>query len=520
MKHLQSTILVCLAMAFCTFTFAQNNAVYPDNSGVPGFQNSLVGFNTGNALNNSSKYNTFTGGLAGFDVVNSAANTYDGHNAGRNHEGEVNSFFGYEAGALTGTKTSGASTYIGALAGSGTFGNRNVFLGFRAGAGLADVDNQLYIAVSTGTPLIYGNFADQVAGINTTAPLSTFDVRGTNLLVTDPGTTAANFINNRATGLGQSGGPGGPAPCDLYGFRSQTDINNSINVGMDAKIPTILWESTADDLTFAVRNPSTSSTCSTRLLRLGADIGGSGYQLIFDGAGRVNGSWSVFSDKRLKKDVEVIPNALDLVKQLNGVTYTYDTDRNPDMILPQGKVYGFIAQDVKAVIPEVTSTSKEDGLIGIKYTEIIPLLTEGIKEQQEVIESQEEVIAEQQNQLDAQNDKIATLEARLAAIEQSLSATSNTETAAEQVFKSVKLSQNRPNPFSDITTIEYELPADVMNATLDVFTMDGTLVQSFDIQSGEGMVELDARSMGSGTYVYAINVDGANVATNIMIVQK
>ena len=412
-KYLQTTFMVLLALAFSISSFAQTNAIYPANSVVPGFQNSTVGLNAGNALNAGTKYNTFTGAQSGLNVVNSAGNSYYGTDAGINHEGEVNTFIGYGAGSSNILVTSNNSTYLGSLAGSRTSGNGNVLIGFRAGANLGVIDNQLYINNTTGTPLIYGDFDADVAGINTTAPLGTFDVRGTNLLVTDVGTTAANFINSRAAAVGQAGGPPGTSPCSLYGFRAQTDLDNAINVGMDANIPTILWGSTTDDLTFAFRNPPSSSACSTRLLRLGRNVAGTGYQLIFEGSGRVSGSWLVLSDKRIKKDVKAIPNALDLVQQLNGVTYSYNTDRDDAMILPEGKVYGFIAQEVQEVIPEVTSQSKEDGLIGIKYTELIPVLTEAIKEQQVVIDDQATIIENQE-------EKIASLEDRLAAIEKML----------------------------------------------------------------------------------------------------
>lgn len=277
---------------------------------------------------------------------------------------------------------------------------------------------------------------------------------------------------------------------------------------MNGTIPTILWgrSVSSNDLTFAYSNGVGSSPCSTRILRLGRNI--SGYQFFLEGSGRVNGSWLVLSDKRLKKDVEKIGNAMDLITQLNGVTYNYDMDKNPDMVLPTGKTYGFIAQEVRSVIPEVTAVTEEDGLVGIRYTELIPVLTEGIKEQQEVIEAQEETILDQQAQINV-------LEDRLAAIEQMLS-----ESKQSVDVSSVTLSQNRPNPFSNVTTIEYEIPVTTTDATLDVFDMSGRLIDSFNIQGGKGTVDFNAKSLANGTYVYAINIGGANVATNIMIVQK
>ncbi len=509
-KHLKFLLFASLMFSFSFSTKAQNVADYPDNAAAPGLQNVRVGFQTGNALGLGDDRNTFTGAFAGAGINNHEGNSYFGYEAGLDHNGTRNTFLGTRAGV---GGTSEASVHIGSASGSGTFGSTNVFIGFRAGAGRGNENNQLYINAGAGTPLIYGDFADRNAGINTEVPLSTFDVRGASLLVTDETTTAVNFANSRATGLGQAGGPGGSS-CNLYGFRSQTDLTNSVNVGMDGNVPTVLWQSSTDDLTFAYRDTGFFPCSSTRILRLGDGVAGSIYELIFDGDGRVNGSWTVVSDRRLKKDVKSIGNAMDLISQLNGVTYAYDKASNPDMHLPDGRVYGFIAQEVQSVIPEVTTTSSEDGLVGVKYTEIIPVLTEGIKEQQAVIEAQEERIIEQQSQIER-------LEQRLSDMEKSMGTSRQKESAnAPAAFNNVKLSQNRPNPFSDVTTIDYEIPMDATNASLDIFSMDGQLLRSYNIEGGLGTVEIRSDALQSGTYVYAININGTNMATNIMIIQK
>ena len=45
-----------------------------------------------------------------------------------------------------------------------------------------------------------------------------------------------------------------------------------------------------------------------------------------------------------------------------------------------------IAQDVQAVLPEAVSLGKDD-MLGVQYTEVIPLLVSAIKEQQVIIET-------------------------------------------------------------------------------------------------------------------------------------
>lgn len=514
-NFLKITFLAVLMLSFSMLTMAQNTADYPDNAGGPGLENVRVGFQTANAIGGGDDQNTFSGAFAGAGVNGHFGNSHYGYQAGLEHNGKYNTFIGYNAGI---NGTSDVSIHIGYETGSGSFGSSNMFLGPKAGAGRGNVNNQLYIANSSGTPLIYGDFGDEVVGVNTEDPLGTLDVRGGSILLTDPGVTAATFPTSRATAIGQSGGPGSTSPlCDLYGFRSQSNLTNAVNVGMSGNNPTILWDNgNADIITFSRRTNTSGVNCQARILRLGNNIGGT-YEFDLAGDGRVSGSWLVLSDRRIKSGIKPIGNALDLITQLNGVSYTYNKEANPELNLPDGRVFGFIAQDVQEVIPEVTNTSTEDGLVGIKYTEIIPLLTQGIKEQQTIIEGQEELILEQ-------DTKITQLENRLAKIEELLAidGISEREAAPSKVssFQNVKLSQNRPNPFSEVTTIEYDIPANATNATLDVFNMDGKLMNSYNLQGGIGTIDIRSNNLSNGIYVYAINIDGANVATNTMIIQK
>jgi len=99
--------------------------------------------------------------------------------------------------------------------------------------------------------------------------------------------------------------------------------------------------------------------------------------------------WSSTSDERLKDITDSISNGVAKVCTLRAVTYTWKSDSEK---IPQ---VGLIAQDVQKVLPEAVSEGS-DGYLGVRYTEIVPLLVAAIKE------------------LSAKND---ALEARLAALE-------------------------------------------------------------------------------------------------------
>jgi hypothetical protein len=74
----------------------------------------------------------------------------------------------------------------------------------------------------------------------------------------------------------------------------------------------------------------------------------------------------------LKENIEVIPNALDKLSAIRGVTFDR-TDCDVD------RQAGVIAQEVEAVLPEVVTTN-EDGIKSVAYGNLVGLLIESIKE--------------------------------------------------------------------------------------------------------------------------------------------
>ena len=79
------------------------------------------------------------------------------------------------------------------------------------------------------------------------------------------------------------------------------------------------------------------------------------------------------SDINLKKDIEPIVNALDIVKQLSG--YSFKWKHNDAASI------GLIAQYIEEVLPMLIGTTP-DGSKTVLYNGIIALLLEAIKAQQ------------------------------------------------------------------------------------------------------------------------------------------
>jgi hypothetical protein len=79
------------------------------------------------------------------------------------------------------------------------------------------------------------------------------------------------------------------------------------------------------------------------------------------------------SDRTLKKDIVTMENALDIIQQLRPVKYKWNKQNN------EQEHIGFIAQEVEKVIPSIVNQTNT-GVKAIAYQKIIPLLTQGIQE--------------------------------------------------------------------------------------------------------------------------------------------
>lgn len=83
------------------------------------------------------------------------------------------------------------------------------------------------------------------------------------------------------------------------------------------------------------------------------------------------------SDRKIKKDIKTIENALMKVNQLNGVEYVNIYDNSSHI--------GLIAQEVEPIIPQVVDYSSETDLKSVAYANLTPLLINAIKELSEKI---------------------------------------------------------------------------------------------------------------------------------------
>lgn len=84
------------------------------------------------------------------------------------------------------------------------------------------------------------------------------------------------------------------------------------------------------------------------------------------------------SDIRLKKDISLLKNSLEIINKLRPVSFNWKNRLN------NNKKIGFIAQEVEQLLPEVVVKSP-NGYKSIAYSSMVSLLVDGLKRQQQMI---------------------------------------------------------------------------------------------------------------------------------------
>lgn len=236
-----------------------------------------------------------------------------------------------------------------------------------------------------------------------------------------------------------------------------------------------------------------------------------------------NISWG--SDENIKINISSLTNGLSTIKQLQGVKYQYRQmidsityGNEPDT---SGFHFGFIAQDVNNVLPQLVSEA--NGHLGVNYIGIIPFLVEAINEQQITIDSLNIV----DSTLDARISSLETVVAnccsgqRIGRPADGTNEEINSQTIELSNVKTIILDQNVPNPFAEQTTITYFIPSDIKLAEMIFYDNSGRVLRTVDnLQPGNGEIKVYAPNLSSGIYSYSILLDGKLIQTKKMVCSK
>ena len=266
------------------------------------------------------------------------------------------------------------------------------------------------------------------------------------------------------------------------------------------------------------------------------DVRNGGSPLVFyvagDGSVYSKGSILTASDESYKENISSINNSLNTIRQMRGVTYklkeqadesttasTLQSDvSSRDTLSAQSPVpveivnkikaekkrkkSGFIAQELEEIFPEAVYTLP-NGKKAIAYSEIIPLLVEAIKEQQNEIDELKQAKSIQArstiSDADEQSDVNSLLDEKLKA----------------------KLYSNIPNPFKEQTTISFFIPETSSRASIHIYNLQGKQIKQLNIESrGNDSVTINGYELTPGMYMYSLIVDGQEVDTKKMILTE
>ncbi len=214
-------------------------------------------------------------------------------------------------------------------------------------ANRADANGQRIVA-TTG-----GNF-----GIGTQAPSEKLQIVGGNiqldLLATLHWGSTANQITN--TGITSSGA-----------YRVQNGAET--NVGFFEGASTTPWLFHKADFGTAPGNEIGRVGINTNTPAATLHVAGN----------IVASNTAVTSDRRFKDNITELTGALNAVNALRGVTYKFRTDEFPKEHFDRASHIGFIAQELRDVLP-MAVFERTDGFLTVDYGAVTPVLVEAIQE--------------------------------------------------------------------------------------------------------------------------------------------
>jgi Chaperone of endosialidase/YadA head domain repeat (2 copies) len=133
-------------------------------------------------------------------------------------------------------------------------------------------------------------------------------------------------------------------------------------------------DTTAVASLFEVGNGTTETTRSNAMV-----VSSNGYVWI-------QGYLTQTSDAKLKKNILPLSNALPSIQQINGYSYDWkDENRGNE------KQMGVLAQELQKIYPQLV-TRQGNGELSVNYIGLIPVLIEGMKEQQRQIEELKQAV--------------------------------------------------------------------------------------------------------------------------------
>jgi len=417
-------------------------------------------------LNTAGTQNTFIGTESGEGNKDGNYGTFLGFRSGEKNNADHNTFIGRVSGAFT---TSGKlNTFLGSASGyRNTAGFENTFLGVSAGFDNRGGDYNTSVGRSAGRLNRWGNsntYLGYEAGYRSNGHGNV-------------------FIGNKAG-------------------REVNGVSNKLFIHNNESDSPLIYGDFED---------------ATRQVTINGDLNIPNGNLNFGGPLNVAKTFVLASDLKVQENVTSIDEALHTLNQINGITYSEKTVNGKKA---DAKQVGFVANDVEKVLPDLV-TKDEKGNSYINYNGFTPIIVEALKEQEAVINSQEFLIEKQESEIKLQRDQIADLESRMNSLESLInnSKAENQTNVIEKIGEDIVLKQNIPNPASQVTTIDYDIPQTLKAVSLNVYDINGKTLLSQPV-TGKNSFEFDLSTLAGGTYIYTLNSNSKVIAKQKMVVKK
>ena len=276
---------------------------------------------------------------------------------------------------------------------------------------------------------------------------------------------------------------------------------------------------------------------------------------IFANTLNVAGAW-ISSDERLKTDVKPLSNCLQNLCKLEGNSYnksnqlpsssklksnipsspqtesTIDLDEvkkvtcENDVFMgdvlaknKQSEEFGFMAQDVQKVFPELVKKDEDSEVLSINYIGLIPVIIEALKDQNKTINEQKAHISQLEELIQNKNANIMESKSGVFNFEPADIDENNQNDGNNN--ETPKLNQNSPNPFNVQTVISYVVPFKSVDAAIYIYDLNGNQKEVYPIvNKGSNEITIHSGSLSPGIYLYALIIDGKEVDIKRMILTK
>jgi hypothetical protein len=502
-----------------------------------GNNNTSVGFQAGLGTAGNSGGNCFYGYQSGFSISTGGANVFTGNSSGYYvTTADYNVFSGAQAGFSTTTGDNNVFMGYGAGATNST-GTNNTIIGYDADMSSAALTNAAAIGANTivrnSNQMILGDNNTRV-GINlsndASGPLSVLSVGAPGNALYEVYAYQSGIGDGSVAIKGEGVAPGAVGSSNkVHGVMGVIGANYGYSFGVYGSA----YKSTAhsNGRTYGVYGVAGNCTNENNFGVYGSVIGSNtGFAVYADGRLRTtndtpdkltSGTWAGYSDERLKKDIKPFGDGLDVIREVELVTYRFN---GVGGIKDTSTFIGVIAQDVQKVAPYcVRSTSiVVDGEDVAPFQEnIIETITSDSGTQYVVKVMQYDMtglIYAMLNAIKELDSTVTELQAQAPpTVTPTMSGAADIQVPVQQVTLAsgrAMLYQNAQNPAGNTTTINYYVAENAVNAEMIFYDSFGKELKRVALTNkGNASLDVNTTDLAAGIYSYSLVVDGAVIDT-------